>query len=198
MARGKPALSKREVKEVRKIAKQAQRQEQELNFHIYELSGTVSTIGTIGDMSVIAQGVGDQNRVGDQLSPTSMEFWYDWNIADAFNRCRVIVFRWLDNGAPGVSDILLGTTTLPRVFASYNKDNRSKFNVLYDKTHVGALVPASNSILSGSKSRKLTGKINYEAAGTAGNSHIYVLAITDSTTTAHPGLRFYSRINYLP
>lgn len=198
MAKGKSGLSKREVKEVRRIAKEACKEDAEINFHIYEIGSTVSTTGLVADLSVISQNVGDQGRLGDQLSPTSLEFSYDWNMVDGFNRCRVILFRWLDNGVVGVNDILLATTTLPRVFASYNKDNRNKFNILYDKTHVGAILPAANSIVAASKSRKLTGKIRYENGTTSGNSHIYLLAITDSTTASHPGFRFYSRINYLP
>lgn len=199
MAKGKSSgLSKREVKQVRKIAKEACRGDQETNFHIYEVTSGVGDVGLIGDLSVISQGIGDQQRVGDQLTPTSMEFWYDWNVADSFNRCRVIVFRWLDNSTPSVNDVLLATTLLPRVFASYNKDNRAKFNILYDKTHVGSILPASNSIMAGSKSRKLTGKINYEAASTSGNSHIFICALSDSVAVSHPTLRFYSRINFLP
>lgn len=192
-------LSKCQKKEVKAIAKRAVKSMGELNFHVFGVSANpVGTLGYIADLSIIAQGDGDQNRQGDEAHLTSMEFKYDWTIADTFNRCRVIIFRWLDDAAPGIADILLGGVSgVPQVYSSYNKDGRNKFNILYDKTEVGVLVPAPNSVKYHEGSRKLTGTLRYNAGGTSGTGHIHLLAISDSGVASDPTLTFTSRLNYL-
>lgn len=193
------ALSKVQKKEVKAIAKRAVKSMGELNFHVYGInSNPVGTLGFIADLSVIAQGDGDQNRQGDEAHLTSMEFKYDWEIADVYNRCRVIIFRWLDDAAPSIADILLGgVSSVPQVYSSYNKDGRNKFNVLYDKTEIGVERPSPNFVKFHESSRKLTGTLRYNAGGTAGTGHIHLLAISDSAVASDPSLTFTSRINYL-
>lgn len=189
-------LTKCQKKEVRELARKAIVKMGEPNFHIFENQGLVTTTASILDMTTIAQAINDQGRIGDELQLTSMQFKYDWVFNAAQQRARVIIFRWLDDSAPVVNDILFGVTSVPRVYAGLAKDRREKFQVLYDKVSVGSLVPSSNSIRYHEKSRKLTGTVKYDAGTTGGMKHIYLLAISDATSS-FPELTLYSRFNYL-
>lgn len=196
MAKGARKLNKNQKKEAREIARQEIGRKMEKNFHIYESVGTVTTTASLFDMTTIAQAINDQGRIGDEAHLLSMQFKYDWVINAAQQRCRVIIFRWRDDSAPVVNDILFGTSSAPRVYAGLAKDRRQKFNVLYDKVSVGALVPASNSIRYHEGSRKLSGSVKFDAGTTGGMDHIWLLAISDATAS-FPQLTFYSRFNYL-
>lgn len=197
-ANKKKQLNRAEKKEVRDIARKAIKNMAEIHFHASDYYNTVSTSGYVQDLSIITQtSTGDQNRIGDSITLTSMEVRYDWEVADTTNRVRLILFRWNDDGAPGVNDILLNTVSVPRCYASYNKDSRSKFNILYDKVMVVGQGSGTDNVKYREFKRKLTGKINYSSGGTSGVKHVYLMAISDSLT-GNPTLAFYSRLNYLP
>lgn len=193
---GKARMGKKDEKQVRKIVQKEINKKAEHKFHITSVQSTVDDVGYFYDLSDIAQGTTDSTRVGDSISPVSLQIKYDLGAVDAQNRVRVMLVRWLDTSPITINDILLAGSSTYRVYSSYTKDNRQKFNVLYDKTHM-LQRDTSEEYQYKSWSKKMAGKIRYTAGTSLGADHIYLFLLSDSGAISHPVVNFYSRLNYI-
>jgi len=109
---------------------------------------------------------------------------------------RVAVFRWLDDTTPTVSDIFRGTTSawyLP--LSIYNHDQRGKFNILYDKTHV--VSNNGNELVSINKTLKLAKKqFRYTNGTTTGTNKLYVFVGADRALSTSADAYLLTNITY--
>lgn len=187
-------------KKAKRLARQIQLHLGEKKYGESTGSQSVDFSGAIIDVSAIAQGDGDTNRNGDQLTLTSYELKYNWVQADTTNLVRTIIFQWLPNtsaGAPTVGSVLiaapLGTATAP--LAVYDHDNRYNFRILYDKLHRldAAHVIQGNEIMITKFARN---RIQFNGGATTGSNRIYILIISDSAAAAHPTFYYDNKINF--
>lgn len=165
----------------------------------------VLSTGQIASLTDVSQGDGDTQRDGDQLTMTSLQVNYFLSmplvsLGDVTNYIRIIIFQYhpFASSVPGITDILLTADFR----APYAHDKRFDFNILADKTFVltaqSATAPNSNAIKMNKffiKTFKRR-KIQFTAGGVNGTNKLYILYISDSTTTPHPSVSWYIKLNY--
>lgn len=99
------------------------------------LSSSALSAGTIILLSSIAQGAGDNQRIGKFIHYHSMNmnYYYYTTVANITRSVRVVlVYDKQPNGTlPASTDIL--ETTSP--FSLFKEVNRNRFNILFDKIH---------------------------------------------------------------
>lgn len=205
-SRFKPRISTNTKKAVTKIVKSQIKKVQE-NKHIdYPNIFLVSYAGTIIPAFDVPQGNSDVTRNGDQLTPVSIQYSYQWIGGDSNNISRLIIFRWhpfyvVNPPTPGLILELVSNANAPN--SPYVHDQRGNFEVLYDKLTStngtdAVTLATSNSQVSYRGSIKMAKKKVQYAAGSTTNAmdNIYILAITDSSATNHPQLTIYTRMNF--
>jgi len=143
---------------------------------------------------------------------------------DQYNTLRVLLFRWKEDTNTAIPKVPLYTDILDNRSAAntysthwlYNYNNSDKFVVLYDKLVKVAPVPlwnsSTNSITFASAGeqythslagtmygRKLGNKtliFNDDSTGTSGNDKVWLMILSDSTTTPDPTCSFDAHIFY--
>lgn len=202
----KGKLSKAQRKDVRKIVRNEQKKDTELKYH--QDNGGASVDAATGRFDVvtnIAQGGNVNDRIGNKMSPTSLDLTIRVDAttagSDTYNAVRVICFRWHpDNGdlVPDKDDILLAVSgTIPQCYNAVLPTNR-QFTVLYDRL---LTVQSGNDDqvkiwrkrIKLAKSKPVEFKSD---ASTTGINHIYMFAISDSNAVIHPVYEFTSLIRY--
>lgn len=177
----------------------------------------IDATGFIGRVSDTTQGTTDQNRIGDQIQPVSIELgffmWTDTSnpvfpVYDSYNQCRVILFQWHEDDAfnsPIQSDILLYSyyqniaNVDIQMVSPYNWDQRHLFTVLYDNTYTirPDVVGYPEQVLFKEHiSIPVSRKIFYNAGGVSGSNNIYIMVVTDSTTPAHPNIQYLTQLRF--
>lgn len=195
------SLNPRQKKEVKMI----------LNKHTELKSLDVPYIGTVSaDLTgacykwfSVGQGAASNQRIGDDIEVSYIQFKYDWFIADSYNIVRVLVFQWaLDDAStvPTVADILGTASGAAPYNALLNFNNRDKYKILYDKrlllqsTSTGSVsTPFSSGTITCRPSHK---KMLYNTGATTGRYMIYTLLCSDSSAVGHPTISVIPRIVY--
>lgn len=161
-------------------------------------AGSLTNVTAINKLSGVPQGQNDSQRIGDKLSLRNLQYKMELAGADAYNRIRVTIIRWNrdDNNhvvtSGGVYQALGLSLHSPFNFDALRKGD---FTILYDKVH-NLVLNQSNTIKNINKTIKIKSGINFNAAGTTGEGHIYSLLTSDSGGVAHPSINEYSRITY--
>lgn len=142
-------------------------------------------------------------RQGDVITPTRLIMRYTWNVADASNVCRLIVFQWKpdSNSFPptailnNVIDIsTLGSNGAPLARYIYDQKN---FHILYDSTH-DLVDTASN--MSVTRTVNVYGKklrpIRYTNGASLGHNNIYAIVLSDSAAAPNPAITMTMELHY--
>lgn len=178
------------------------RNQQETHHHNEAGTGTeCNTTGAFINISDIAQGDNDTDRVGDQICLKSVFGNYSLiaGSSGTLSVVRLIMFQWrMDNGAeaPALNDILFDTTNVP--YLSNTVVDCSKFKVLYDKMHyVGPVGGDVNMIARRFSLRNFNKKLQYTAGGTNGKNQIYMLVISNNVSGATcPNFYYHARLTF--
>lgn len=141
--------------------------------------------GTIISLADIPQGDGDNNRDGDQVLPTSMQYSFFVKGPTGANVptvLRMVIFKWKPfyaDVAPTPGKVLLYTGTYYSAHAGLVHDGREQFTVVSDEVVVLDDTNVRNTLLRGTA--KLSGKIQWKAASTSnGAGSYYVCFMSDS------------------
>lgn len=168
----------------------------ENKYSIYSASLSPGFSGVAITMHPTVQGTGDQNYLGQTITPVSLTLRYGVlaATADVTNFVRVSIIQW--KGIPPAAGIPsqvydvgpLGTTLQP--FNGFNPRTFDSFTVLYDKTTaVSAQGPACVCEKAHIK-RKLRPIRYSDGAGTTSDGAIYFLYSSDSGVIPYPTLNF--------
>jgi len=195
----------------------------EVKWFLAELGSTaVSTTGQVSVLTAIGQGVNRDARVGDRvkLRKLTVNFRMVAGVggalasADAYNNCRIIVFRWYQDNAVDVPtrDSILrvsALTTTDYTIASYNKDFSEQFKIIMDENFTVYNAPVWNGsavlVEPGPGHVKVISKtyanlgdrhLDFGNNATTGTNHIYVLCVTDSAFAPHATFSFSSLVEY--
>lgn len=175
------------------------------------------------DISNVAQGLLDTNRVGDRLEwcgkmdiylqivgPESLTGL----VNDIYNTVRFIIFQYHPHAVGGTSpvptEILLnGPTGAIDVGSQYNHDQRQNYKILYDR--VFTLVNNQNSTVGGTGFTAMQNNhvhtckfrvslknakkdAQFNAAGTNGTNKIFYFMISDSAAAPNPTYSLITKI----
>lgn len=165
---------------------------QELKF--FDLTGGADNVDYTGltyDLVAIAQGDTDITRDGDKIMPTSMQIRMSFNIGDATNVMRLVVFRWKGYDsvdAPTTAKIFQFTGSIIGPRSPFLHDQRSRFEVLLDELinlDAGHTMHTLNTSFALAKKQ-----IEYNAGTTVGMNKLYMCVISDSGAATHPTVTF--------
>jgi hypothetical protein len=203
-----PAKAKQADRHTRKIVKKVLDKSLELKFHNYSSAGSSlgsDATGTIFELGIIAQGTTDSNRIGDKVSPKSVDMRLTLRTGSAGTSAtaRVIIFQLKDSydaasGPPLFEDLLNSVykSTVNAVNAPRNMDKLRNFNVIYDKVHSMTIDDELKFI---DIKRKRLSPIQYQAASSYyGTNTLWMMAISDDVggTTGRPVLTFVNQMTY--
>lgn len=129
----------------------------------------------------------------------SLRFGYDLTVADSSNIVRVIVFQWKPSTTlvvPTIGDIITASTTTIATLSQYVWDFKSQYTILYDRRHILSTDFPRIQVRRFINLKYAKKEVECYNATTAGSSHIYYIAISDSTAATHPVMQMYSRLTF--
>lgn len=146
------------------------------------------------------------NFDGNTVYPTGIMFKWGAVTNQEYNHVRFLVFQWLENTIPGISDLLQDTSTGTATYSAVHVNNRGRMNVLYDKrviiaptacTSTGVVIGAGHATgqyyISGSKLRPIKYRIG---SSDIISGNVFCLVISDDGAVTYPGYNFYSRLSF--
>lgn len=156
---------------------------------------SITTTGTFTNLSVLPQGDGQGERVGEKVMISGLRYHglYKGNTASgatSLHYLRVVLFRWNpDNNvdAPSLAKMFEITTDNQSHFIG-DRTSRSKFKVLKDMHIVmnsinnGNGVSLKNKII---KYLKINKPLLFNEGGNTGKGHIYILEWSNGTAGAN-------------
>ena len=158
--------------------------------------------GLIYDLTPVAQGTADTERIGDSYLPVDIEIRGQVHGADNSNCMRIILFRWNQDsnatGDPVPSNILQSTFTGTDMapYAPYYHDKTPNFWIIADeRIELMGSTSSSAYVKNFEIKRHLQTKpVSVTASGVNGTYKLYLLVISDSGTVSHPSVTFGSRV----
>jgi hypothetical protein len=155
---------------------------------LFQNQTSITSAGTIQNLSAMTQGVAQSQRVGDRCSLEAMALKYCFypNSTNG-NAVRIVLFQWLQNNSvtvPTSALVLQYNTVAYASLAPYQftgaKDEL--FAIVYDKLH--SIDPGSSPAI-GQAEISLKGRdVSFDQAATTGIGHIYSLIISDAAASA--------------
>lgn len=183
--------------------RRALEKQEELKISDTTINTTIDNTGTLFDLTDMAQGVTEANRVGNKCAPKWIDVRLSCLPADGRQIMRFVLFQWhADDGshAPAATDILqagLVTSGTYAVYAGLNNDDRALFRVLADWSYAMTLGECdSNFTLVVKRVKAAMRQIEFNGTLTTGTEKLYLLAISDSAAVSHPSLTGVVRVHY--
>jgi len=163
-------------------------------------SAGVSSVGTTTSISNVVQGDGDNERIGNVISPVQLNLNYSISASDTTNAIRVAIFKWKDSNAfvaPNANDFFKpGPSASVDYLSHYNEEQRDQFVVVYDKTFQLVLNQANTKKIVNLK-LPLSGKIRYYSnAVITGTGNYFLYYISDSLAVTHPTIEWAAELVY--
>lgn len=208
----KHALSTRQLIEVRTIAKQAAMdvpEKKHLDQAVNGLAIQRSAASPVAvDLTPISQGDGENQRVGNHVTPLYLGGRYTITQNGAATQrnvlTRLVVIQYLANTnelSPTNPDIGFVLQDPSRPFGFYNMNKASQWKVIYDAKHAMSSTPSSeNFSVYGEFNIDLRKNmhIDFNDTNTTGSGKYYVLAVSSGlTANDYPILQMDTRLKYI-
>lgn len=124
------AMAKEALKRVNRIEREVESKAIDDNFTV-----AAAAAGTISEVSLIDQGVGREERIGDTVIPTKLEIGF-YASATTGTAIRYLVIQSHGDYAPAVGSVTAEVLESATLMAPINFNNRKQFSVLFDKAYV--------------------------------------------------------------
>lgn len=188
------------TKRLKAIIKKTMMKTAETKFWDFNVDLNPDVNGIIVPLTDVPQGDTDVSRDGDQLRILKYSHRLSVIPADTSNLVRVIIFRWnvmSSYKAPLTTDLLaIGgapVATIPTANYVFDNQRQRQFTILSDRLYPVAL--NGPAILARYQKKSMKGlPINFEASTVNAKGKLYLLAISDSSATAHPRIVGNTRI----
>jgi len=164
-------------------------------------SGTITSILT----NLVRGDNGLDNFSGRSILVRGITLKWHMVTNQTYNRCRVMLFQWLDSGTPTLSGLLASTTTGIATVAPIFATNRDNVNVLYDKHFVIAPTAAGDTTVYGEGSisgqcfipSNRVRKVKYNTgSNTPQHGNIFLLTLSDDAVTFFPLITYHVRTSF--
>lgn len=186
-------------KVARKEVKSALKVNIQDKYQLYGWALTPDYNGVVNAICVPAQGVQEQQRVGDQIRQQFVEMKFGCFAGLTDYTIRHIIFLWHPDdsaGAPTAANILtpasVGTNRAP--YAPLIHDQRKQFTVMYDS---GPRIPMNRSSMVIDKNVSLKNSlVDFQPTLVLGSNKVYHLVITDTALINSPITNGTTRVIY--
>lgn len=170
---------------LRDIARKAIRAQAEMKFADENYNNTPSNTGIMKVILNPAQGVTENQRIGDQIRLQKLELRININGAN-LHICRVILFYWKPNVtvfAPTPGYILNGAYSGTTYFAQspYSRDYSKEYSIIYDKTFSQDTTKTKILTLKKKLKNHVVNFVNGSATDCEGA--LYMLTVVDGVLT---------------
>lgn len=169
---------------------------------IFNNTSLLNTGQTINLLATIARGTSANERVGDKINITSVQLRGEFEVGDATNTVRMIVFQWYKdpNAAFNVVTDVLDNAAVSGgngVFSPYNYNSSGTYQVLYDKIYRLDNQGPQSAIFDFKIKKIPKRKVTFlNASNQPIDNSIIVLFISDSGATPNPTFNFVSRVYF--
>lgn len=158
-------------------------------------SGVVGTTPFIFQLDAIAQGDGQNERIGDSIKQSSMFVNYTLLAEpDSNATVRIMHFIWKAPGVPTTAQILQNDTTQP-VISPLNRDYATNIRVIKDRTYALGTGESQLQVEKFYKKMYAVTKYTADNATTTSDNGLYMLYVSDNGTDS-PRINYYHRLNY--
>lgn len=170
------------------------------NYFLNANPGAFATAPVIAPMGNPTIGTSDSNRIGDQITMLTARIRYSLELADTTNAVRVIIlaFKDVNFAAFTMSDLMntIGSSTEEQeVMSYYNRDQLTRFQILYDKIH---FLDEFHPYLQQDLVIKLKDMKQQFVGGSQDCSNqIFIVAYSDSAAATHPQLQVSARFTFI-
>jgi hypothetical protein len=150
---------------------------------------SVTSGGTIYPCDQIAQGSGNQTRIGMDAIVRKIVYrgLFTPDSTDVMDTFRLIIFRWSDSVAPTVSDVLVSTSNLVNSFYDLENYKSNKLQILFDKRFTTA-TGLGQKVVDVELDANYPIVWNSTSASSALVGSICILVCSDSTAIPSPTL----------
>jgi len=179
------------------VAKIVKRSDAKKPLKYFDVTGQygVTTTGTVIDFSPIPQGVGNNQRTGDEISVSHIEFKDTLFCGDTTNIMRIILVRSKGNSAQNFAALLSnGHAGSYEVNSIYTPYFEKRFRILSNKVYAMALNGYTSTIAD-----SYIVPVNQPIAFIPGNTtyvdgQIVLYLLSDSAIVTNPSIDFCARI----
>lgn len=165
----------------------------------------ISNTGSRIRMTTLAQGVGAEQRVGNEITLQSLFYRICLTLADTTNIIRYCIIQILEDDQPLALSPPYGTffqfstggdptNTKELMSPLIITDRNYQFKMLLDK-HVVLNAENPQVVIEGTIKKFARKNITYDSTG-YGEGHIYFCYWSDSLAVSHPTVDGYCRIRY--
>jgi hypothetical protein len=179
------------------VAKIVKRTDAKRPLKYFDVTGQygVTTAGQAIDFSPIPQGVGNNQRTGDEISVSHIEFKDTLFCGDATNIMRVILVRSKGNSIQMLTNLLsnghAGSFEVNSIYTPYYE---KRFRILSNKQYAMCL-NGMNSTITDSYVVPVNQPIAYQpGATTYVDGQIVLYLLSDSAIVTNPSIDFCARI----
>lgn len=185
-------LNARQKKQVKRLVNKSQELR---SFPVYETKNVSVTFDATA-LSNIPQGDDVTDRNGLKVMPRALEINYEVAAGDPNNIVRVMVVKWTPNNgddAPTEDEIFYSVPSaqIPINPYVFEKSQRKKFVVLYDRIHYLNTQDRSTQggrirLYNSSKRTKMPSIFFNDVGSNSQKNGLYLITQSDSTATTHP------------
>jgi hypothetical protein len=179
------------------VSKIIQRSEKKRPLKYFDVTGQygVTTTGTVIDFSPIPQGVGNNQRTGDEIQVEHIDFKSTLFCGDTTNVMRITFVRSKGNSVQSLTNLLSnGHAGSYEVNSIYTPYYEKRFRILSDKMYAMAL-NGYTSTITDSYHIPVKQKIAYQPGNTTYvDGQIVLYLLSDSAIVTNPSIDFCARI----
>lgn len=175
--------------------------EEDKHFDSLQTAATVDFSGNIYQISAIAQGTQDQQRIGDAVELQWVDTRFLITLGTSPNKVRVILLQWHEMSGAGVSptvgSVLENLGSAVTFLQAYVYSNRKAYTILRDKTYE---VETAGPVTAIDHWRVKTGfrkRVQY-SVGSSTNSQnsLFLIVVSDDGVATYPTFSHHTRVCY--
>lgn len=204
------ALTRKQKAEVKQIVHGTIKQELKHHDKAIAIQGVSTGTPYITDITDIGQGLGDTQRIGDEVTLQSvllrLLLFYktpSFYSAQLMQVMRVICFQWREDSAstvPTATDILQAFAVGYDICRPLKIDNDKKYRILFDRQYELTDRTALGHIVDVFINTKFSKTIQFTNAASTGTDHVYLMILSsndsDFDVNNLPNVSIRTRVRY--
>lgn len=192
--------AKRQKTATQAYVKRLIKRNEEMKYAIIDASYNATTTPGLYCLTNTSQGDSGGTHIGDESVMKNLELRFIASVADATNSVRVILFRWKPNigyVVPGAGSILKDANSPSNLTSLYQEDGEDQYQIMYDELFLLAAAGGNPEQISRRIRRNFNIRCDFLTSTSNSSNMIYLMLISDSSTTTHPSVQFMSKIGFI-